>query len=147
MESMWSKKLSVGNRLIDSKHKRLHNTINDLSRSISAGEAAALSGLFDLLEDYLHDCFVVEENIAQTIGFDFSQHRLTHQRLLNEFQRIKNELTAKNGMWSSHEGKHYANTLKSSLVKHIELDGKPFKAVLDTHYYDLKPNNAGGLHP
>jgi hypothetical protein len=31
----------------------------------------------------------------------------------------------------------------SCLVKHIEVDGKPFKAVLDTHFYDLKPNSTG----
>ncbi|MBY0575306.1 MAG: hypothetical protein K2P67_01755 [Gallionellaceae bacterium] len=143
MKTTWSKQLSVGNRIIDSKHKRLHNVINDAARSIEAGEIAALSGIFELLEDYLHDCFIAEENIAQTIGFDFSQHRLTHQRLLNEFQSIKNELMVKNGTWSRNEGKYYANTLMSCLVKHIEVDGKPFKAVLDTHFYDLKPNSTG----
>lgn len=138
MKFIWSKRLSVGNRVIDSKHKRLHNAINDAARSIEACEAAALPGLFDLLGDYLHDYFAAEENIAQAIGFDFSQHRLAHQRLLNEFQSIRNELAVRNGMWSKVEGKCYANSLMSSLIRHIEFDGKPLKAVLDTHFYDLK---------
>lgn len=99
--------------------------------------------IFELLENYLHDCFVAEEDIARAIGFDFSQHRLTHQRLLNKFQSLKNELAAKNGICSNNEGKYYADTLMSCLVKHIEVDGRPFKAVLDTHFYDLKPNSAG----
>ena len=144
MKFVWTKQLSVGNRIIDTQHKRLHNTINELSMSIAACNVVALTGIFDLLEDYMRDCFIAEENIARAIGFDFSQHKLTHQHLLEEFSRIRAELMVKNGAWSKDEAKHYAKALMSSLVKHIEVDGKPFRTVLDTHFYDLKPNGVHG---
>lgn len=138
MKFVWSKQLSVGNRAIDSKHKKLHDILNEIARLISASDVAALSAAFAMLEQCMHACFAVEENIAQAIGFDFSMHRLAHQRLLNEFQYMQHELMGKNGVWSRDEGRYYADTLMSYFIKHIKVDGKPFKAVLDTHFYDLK---------
>lgn len=141
---LFSKDLSIGNRIIDSEHKRLHNIINRIVRSIVASDVAALLETFELLENCLCNYFVVEENIAQAVNFDFTQHRLAHQNLSDKFQRIKDELTAKDGMWSKDEGKGYADSLMDCLIQHIKVDGKPLKIVLDTHFYDFKPNCAGG---
>lgn len=45
-------------------------------------------------------------------GFDFTQHRLTHQDLLNEFQHMKDWLMAKNGAWSKFEEAGCIDSLK-----------------------------------
>lgn len=141
----WSKQLSVGNRAIDYEHKNLHDIINGIVRSIVARDIAALLETFELLENCLCAYFVVEENIAQAIGFNFTQHGLAHQRLSNEFQFIKDELMTKDGIWSKHEEKGYIDSLMYCLIRHIKEDGKPFKAVLNTHLYDLKPSCAGSV--
>lgn len=140
MTFTWSKQLSVGNRIIDSKHKELHDIINGVVRSITARDVATLLEAFELLENCLRTYFVVEENIAQAVKFDFTQHGLAHRRLSNEFQLMKDELTTKDGMWSKHEEEGYIDSLRYCLIRHIKEDGKPMKAVLDTHFYDFKPS-------
>ncbi|MDO8292518.1 MAG: hemerythrin family protein [Gallionella sp.] len=137
--STWTKQLSIGNRILDSEHKKLHGIINQIDCSVVARNVAALSEAFELLESCLYDYFAVEENIAQAIGFDFTQHKLAHQHLLNEFQRIKGKLTAKNGMWPDEEGENYAHSLMNCLIQHITQDGKPLRIVLDTCLYDFNP--------
>lgn len=134
----FSKELSVGNRILDSEHKKLHNVINGITHSITAKDIAAISEAFDLLENCLGACFAVEENIAQAVGFDFTEHSATHQDLSNEFQRIKNWLMEKNGLWSKFEEKGCIDSLKNCLIRHIKEDGKPLKIVLETHFYDFK---------
>lgn len=127
--STWTKQLSIGNRILDSEHKKLHGIINQIVCSVDARNVAALSEAFELLESCLCDYFAVEENIAQAINFDFTQHKLAHQHLLDEFQRMKDKLTAKNGMWSDKEGKNYAHSLMNYLIQHIKEDGKPLKIL------------------
>ncbi len=135
----FTKELSVGNRILDSEHKKLYDMINGIVRPIAAKDVAALSEAFELLENCLCAYFSVEENIAQTVNFDFTQHRLAHQQLLSEFKRTKDELTDKNGVWSKFEKKDYINSLKGCLIRHIKEDGKLLKMVLETHFYDFKP--------
>jgi len=137
--STWTKQLSTGNRILDSEHKKLHGIINQIVCSVVARNVAALSEAFELLENCLCVYFAAEENIAQAINFDFTQHRLAHQHLLDEFQCMKDELTAKNGMWTDEEGEDYAHSLMNYLIQHIKEDGKPLKIVLDTCLYDFKP--------
>lgn len=137
--STWTKQLSIGNRILDSEHKKLHGIINQIVCSVVARNVAALSEAFELLESCLYDYFAAEENIAQAIDFDFTQHKLAHQHLLNEFHRIKGKLMAKNGMWSDEEGRNYAHSLMNCLIQHITKDGKPLRIVLDTCLYDFNP--------
>lgn len=138
------KELSVENRILDSEHKNLHGIIDGITGLIAAGDVAALSEAFKLLENRLYTYFVVEENIAQAVSFDFTHHKLAHQHLLNEFQRIKDGLVAKNGMWSKLEREGYINSMRKCLIRHIKVDAAPFRIVLSTHLYDLKPDCAGG---
>lgn len=135
----WTKQLSTGNRILDSEHKNLHGIINQIVCSVVARDVAVLSEAFERLENYLCAYFVVEENIAQAINFDFTQHKLAHQHLLNEYQRMKNELTAINGMWSDNEGEDYSHFLMNYLIQHIKKDSRPLKIVLDTCLYDFSP--------
>lgn len=132
-----TKHLSIGNRAIDSAHKEAFDMIDKVVHLIMAKNVAALTDAFGLLEDCLCTCFLVEENIAQAAGFDFTSHSLAHQGLLNEFQRIKNWLTKKNGAWSEFEKKGCIDSLRNCLIRHIKEDSKPLKIVLETHFYDF----------
>lgn len=134
----FSKKLSVGNRVLDSEHMKLHAIIDRIVRSIVAREVAALSDAFELLENCLHAYFVLETNIAQAVNFDFSQHRLAHQGLLSKCQQVKDELIAKNGAWLEWEVKDYIDSLRHNMIQHISEDSKPLSIVLNTHFYDFK---------
>lgn len=139
MMSIWTRDLSIGNRILDSEHKKLYGLVSKIARSIAARDVAALSEAFDLLENCLCAYFAVEESIAQAINFDFTKHEFAHQCLLNEFQCMKAELAAKSGMWSDEEGDNYARSLMGCLIRHVEKDGRPLKIVLDTHLYDFCP--------
>ena len=139
MYTTCTKQLSVGNRMIDSAHKEVFDVIDRIARSMTGRNISALTEAFGLLENCLVAYFSVEENIAQAVGFDFTNHRRTHQDLSNEFQRIKNWLMEKNGMWSKFEEKGCIDSLKNCMVRHIKEDGKPLKIVLENHFYDFKP--------
>jgi len=139
----FSKELSIGNRILDSEHMKLHDIINRIACSIAVSDMATLSDEFELLESCLCAYFVLEENIAQAINFDFSQHRLTHQRLLNMCQQARYELIVENGAWLEFlkiDVKYYIDSLKDYLIQHIRKDSKPLSIVLNAHFYDLNPN-------
>lgn len=140
MDFSCTKQLSVGNRIIDSEHKKMFGMIDRIECLIKVSDGPALSGAFKLLEDYLCEYFSVEEFIAQAINFPFTQHKLAHQCLLDETQRIRNELAANNGMWSDTAAKHYSKLLRGHLIKHIEEESLPMKVALEACFYDFKPS-------
>lgn len=133
----WKKELSLGNRLIDSEHKKLHDAINGVKHSVAARNVAALSAALEHLGNCLCAYFSVEERIAQAVGFDFTQHRFAHRHMLENMRSIMDDLTS--GGCSCPEGESYARCLMDCLIKHIKEDGRPLKLVLDTHLYDFKP--------
>lgn len=135
--SIWTEELSVGNRVIDTEHKKLHDMANRLMHSIAARNVAALPEAFEQLENGLYAYFAIEERIAQAVNLDFARHRLEHQRLLNELQRIKSGLTASN--CACPDDVNYARCLMDCLAKHIKEEGYPLKIVLNTHLYDFTP--------
>lgn len=136
---VWTKQLSVGNRILDSNHKNLLGIIQEISRSIAAGDVAASARGLEQLENCLYAYFAVEEYIAKAINFDFTQHKRAHQSLLNELRCIKGELTAEKGLRSDGDEANYARILMDYLMHHIKEESRPLKIVLDTHYYDLNP--------
>ena len=142
---LFLKIFSVGNRIIDSEHRKLHAQINGIAGLIAAGNVGALPDAFGQLENNFHTYFGVEENIARAVNFDFAQHRLAHQRLLNEIYSIKDELIARNGQWSKAEEKNYIDSLWYSFIQHVKDDGKSLKAVMDTYLYDFNPDLTGGV--
>lgn len=143
---------SVGNRSIDSQHQILDGLITDIGQLIMVNHVVALSVAVRMLHESLQHYFVVEENIAQAVGFDFTKHRLAHQRLANIFRAITDKFTSQIGKHSRIERRDFIDSLRDPLIQHIEVDSKPFKIVLDTHLYDLKPlhdfkpNHATGSH-
>lgn len=138
----WTKKLSVGNAIIDTEHRNLIAMINDIESLINARDNPALLQAFEQLERWLCIHFANEANIAQTIDYDFTQHKLAEQNLQGEIRRLKDELVAKGGKWSEDEIKHYAVCLKNWLTKHIIDVDMLMKPALQNHPYDLLPRKA-----
>lgn len=138
----FSKELSVGNRILDDEHKKLHDIINGMIHAVASRDVAVLLEAFEALENSLYAYFAVEENIALAVDFDFGQHRLVHQGLLYKFRHIKNELLTRNDTQPALDDKHYIDALKNCLIRHIKVDDKPLKAVLETHFYDFSPECA-----
>ena len=129
----------VGNRIIDSEHKKLQDIINGIAGMIAEGELAGLPERFELLENSLCAYFAIEERIAQALDFDFEQHGLAHQYLLHNFKRIRDELMARDGMWSRFEEEGYIRSMMVYLDRHIKVESHSFKTVLDTRPYDFNP--------
>lgn len=135
--------LSVGNRIIDSEHKKLRDKIEDIAHLISAKNDIALTVACKLLSDSLSNYFVIEENIAQALNFDFTQHRLAHQNLLNKCQLITKKLLNQSSPMSNIERKECLGFMNYYLTQHIKEDSKPFKLELETQLYDFRPAGAG----
>jgi hemerythrin-like metal-binding protein len=136
----FTKELSVGNRMIDYAHREIFSTINGIVGLIAEKNRDVLSEAFITLENCLCAYFAVEESIARTVNFNFINHMLAHQNLLNEFQCVRDELIAKNGELSKFEQTRHINYLKNCFIRHIREDAKPLKIILNMHFYDLKPN-------
>lgn len=130
---------SVGNRIIDSEHKKIFEIIHRLQHSITAKDHAAIAADFQLLKDTAIACFSVEEKIAKAAGFDFTQHHLAHQSLLKRYQHLGDELAVRNGSWSIWENETYKNCVYDWLMKHLEYESGPLRIVLNTYLYDFKP--------
>lgn len=130
---------SVGNRIIDSEHKKIFEIIHRLQQSIVAKDCTAIAADFQLLKDITIACFSVEEEIARAVGFDFTQHHLAHQNLLKKYQHLGDELAVRNGSWSSWENETYKNCIHDWLTKHLEYESGPLRIVLNTYMYDFKP--------
>lgn len=140
--SAWTKKLSVGNSIIDTEHRNLIAMINDIEFLINARDSSALLQAFEQLEHWLCIHFANEANIAQTIDYDFTQHKLAEQNLQEEICRLKDELLDKDGKWSEDEIKRYAVCLKNWLTKHIVDVDMLMKPALQNLPYDFLPKNA-----
>lgn len=135
----FSKELSICNRAIDSEHQRVHGLIEQIASSIKSRNVAALLETFTLLKDCLSTYFLVEENIAQAVGFDFKQHKKYHQNLLFKFQMIQSDLLSKIQELKEDEEHAYIKSLGDCLELHVLLESKPLEFALREHFYDFKP--------
>jgi hemerythrin-like metal-binding protein len=137
---VWTNHLSLGNRAIDSAHERILGLINRVGDLTEAGDGAALKENLKLLENNLCACFEIEAKIAGAIQVDFSQHDLAHQRLLKDLQRIRNFLAEKNDVWSAREVEALTIPWAKRFTQHIKFEGESLKIVLNTHFYDFRPD-------
>lgn len=135
--SLWTGNLSIGNRILDSEHKKLYGMLSEMAHSIEAKNVAGLPEVFERLESCLGAYFAAEERIARAVDFDFAQHRLAHQQLLDEMRRMRNEVAAGNCICP--DGESYACCLMNCLIRHIREDSRPLRIVLDTCLYGFNP--------
>ena len=140
MELVWTEELSVGNAFIDSEHRNLIGMVNDISLGIKNRDGSALPQAFRLLEHWLCTHYVNEEKIARAVKFPFAQHKLAQQHSLKELQYMRNELAAKDGLWSDSAVEHFTCSLKNWLIDgHIVNLDMPMKPVLQNYDYTFWP--------
>ncbi len=136
----WAEELSVGNELIDSDHKKLITMVNGIEYMIRARDNFALPQALEQLEHWASVHFAKEENIARAIKFPFDQHSLAHKYLLKEVQHMKDELVAKDGIWSDGAAEHYSKFLSDWLANHVIDADMQMKPLLQSYPYDFKPD-------
>jgi len=136
---VWKNKLSVGNAIIDTEHKNLMVMVNEIELKIKMGDVSDLPHEFEHLEHWLCAHFANEENIAREINFPIAQNMREHEYLLKEFQKIKNELLAKNGTLSGDSAKSYSHFLSDWLTNHILKEDSLMKPALQSYPYDFNP--------
>lgn len=138
MKLAWTQKLSVGNSIIDAEHRNLFSMVDSLATIIETRDYPAVAQEYELLENWLIVHFENEERIAQTVNFDFARHKLAHQSLLKELQRLTDELAVKNGAWSDAEVKSYFQFLHELLIEHVVNEDMNMKSALQNYSYDFK---------
>ena len=136
----WTDDLSVGNASIDADHKKLIVMVNGLETMIKARDNFALPQALEQFEHHLYMHFLNEEKIAQAVNFPFGKNKLEHQYVLKEFQHMKDELIAKNGIWSDGAAEHYSHFLSDWITDHVVKEDMLMKPVLQTYPYDFKPD-------
>lgn len=145
MSLIWTKKLSIGNAIIDAEHRNLISMVNDVSHEIKIRDGSALSQAFKLLDNWLCVHFVNEEKIAQAINFHFAQHKLAQQHSLKELRYMKNELVDKDGVWSDSAVAHFTRSLKNWMIdEHIIKLDMLMKPALQNYDYNFCPNYKDG---
>lgn len=137
--NVWTRKLSVGNAVIDDEHRNLISMINNIDSLIKERDGSALLQAFEQLEHWLCIHFANEANIALAINYDFAQHKLAEKKLQKDIRRLKDELAAKNGQWSEDEAKHCSAYLKNWLISHISDVDMQMKPALQNFPYDFLP--------
>ena len=140
MMEKWTDDLSVGNASIDADHKKLIVMVNGLETMIKARDSFALPQALEQFEHHLYMHFLNEEKIAQAVNFPFGKNKLEHQYVLKEFQHMKDELIAKNGIWSDGAAEHYSHFLSDWITDHVVKEDMLMKPVLQTYPYDFKPD-------
>src|SRR5574340_1574733 len=84
MALLWTKRLSVGNAMFDSEHKKLIGVINQIEYAIKTKDYSALLRELKLLMHHLHAHEMKEEQFSQMASLSFDQHKLAHQHLQTE---------------------------------------------------------------
>lgn len=136
----WDSHLSVGNAMIDDEHKNLIVAVNSVEHAIGTRDYVALAKAFDLLDTYMHIHFRNEEKIAQAVNFPFSQNQMEHRYLLKEMRYMREQLDARNGIWSEEMVKKYSRFLGGWMTDHIIKEDMQLKPVLEKYPYDFKPD-------
>lgn len=135
----WGEHLSVGNSMIDAEHRNLIVVVNSVEQAIGTKDTAAMSRAFDLLDTYMSIHFRNEEKVAEAVNFPFARNKVEHRHLLNEMKYMREELEARNGIWSDDLINKYSRFLSSWMADHIVKEDMQMKPVLQTYPYDFKP--------
>lgn len=138
-EFTWTKKLSVGNALLDSDHKKLIDLVNHIELAIRAKDRDALPEMFNQLIDCVSVHFENEKRIARTIDFPFAEHELEYQYVQQELLHMRDELLNKDGRWSESAAEHYSYFLSAWFSDHLTEEAMLMKPVLKALPYDFDP--------
>lgn len=140
-QSAWTTAMSVGNAFLDDEHKKLLGMIDDVERAIRTKDSAALLLSIKTFEDTVRIHFVNEAKIAIAIDHPFDQHRLEHQYVLSELQKMKEDLLGTSDRWSESASMHYLFFLSNWASDHISEDDMLMKPNLLSRPYDFRPDD------
>lgn len=119
MDASWTKQTGDENAAVGSERDTLISLVNDVKRMIESRDSAALPVAFELLEAWLTAHFKDEAMKAQAANIDFSNRKLEQQFELNGLIFLRDELAAKNGVWSDAKAKLDIQFLSDWLIEHI----------------------------
>ena len=81
----WKNKYSVGNERIDTQHKSLFQTINELADASSENKENALYKCLSKMEKYAQEHFRDEEDFMKANGYpDLEKHIDEHKQFVNK---------------------------------------------------------------
>lgn len=141
MGSAWKNQWSVGNAIIDSEHRNLLDMAYNIESMIRTESLYTIAHELEQFEYWLCDHFENEEEIALAVGFDFLNNGLEHQKLLDEFHRMKDELMSYGDILPGSAAKRYSHFLDEWLVVHILKEDMLMKPALQAHAYDFIPDH------
>jgi len=140
MELAWSNKMSIGNEIIDTEHKKILDLVNEVESVIKKKDCALFLQALDMLEKSTRSHFEHEEKIAHAIDFPFEEHDMEHQYILGEFQALKDRLADNQGRWSESVAEHYYMFLSTWAIDHVMEDDMKMKPLLETYPYNFRPD-------
>ncbi len=96
----WNEGMSVGVDAIDSDHRRLLETINEINDAITEGKTSdVIEKIFVRLEQYVVEHFAREEALMEQGHYDeLEQHRRQHQKFVNKVPQLKAKLLSADSM-------------------------------------------------
>lgn len=136
---VWSRKLSIGNVVIDSEHRNLMRMVNDAIRAIETRDNLALLQELEHLGNWLCAHSANEEKIARAIDFPFARLKPAQQYSQSVLQHLRDEMETRYGMWSDSTAMHFAHFLKMWIIGHITAVDMPMKPLIQTHEYNFWP--------
>ena len=91
----WRNKMSIGEPMIDSDHKRLIDLINTYETAIGAGDMDLLKSAFDGLMHYTETHFAREEDLMRAIHYkDYQAHKDAHDNLKLDLRKFHETIMA-----------------------------------------------------
>jgi len=92
----WSQKLSIGVHEIDEQHMKLVELVNEMHEAIQQHRASEVTlKILDDLIVYTKTHFQTEEALMDILEYeDFSDHKATHDQLIQQIGELKEKLDA-----------------------------------------------------
>ncbi len=93
---VWSNRFETGIPAIDTQHKQLFQSVNDLSDSLRRGDPKGeVSRVLDFLISYTVEHFRTEETWMKNHGFPgLEEHKVEHAKLVAEVSQLKQRFDA-----------------------------------------------------
>jgi len=126
----WKEELATGNKMIDTQHKQLFATVNDLMNACKGGQAnGRLNSIIQFLIEYTVRHFNDEENLQQQYKYPgYPDHKKLHEDFKNTVSEWAKQLQS--------EGPTIALVTKIGfatgdwILKHIQNEDKKVAAHL-----------------
>lgn len=126
-----TKDLETGNALIDSEHRELFKTINNMMDACTQGKGRdQISGTAKFLLDYVNKHFGDEERLQQQHKYPaYTAHKAFHEKYKLDLAAVINQIKA-DGPTIAALGK--LNQVIGVLVNHVRIEDKKLAAHIKT---------------